>query len=279
MIYIIKDNNRKLTLIPSTPSFREMAAVVSVRTGEPLISDCTEIWHEDNSVFARKPSLDGKNFSKYKLDDGVSYVVLLKTSDAADKLLERYRNKENQSKNNQEAHLGQDNQGPNDSSIEIILIPYEDGFKELLYPLDCPRDEIKVTNVEKPKASGVHVKDAELIFSGGRGIMNKESFDALRKLAALYGASVGASRPMVDQGWATWDEQIGQTGSIVTPKVYVAFGISGAVQHITGIEKSQNIIAVNLNKTSPIFRYADYGVYSDDNSIIRNMLNLIEERS
>ena len=109
--------------------------------------------------------------------------------------------------------------------------------------------------------------------------MNEESFDALRKLADKYGASVGASRPMVDQGWATWDEQIGQTGSIVKPKVYLAFGISGAVQHITGIEKSQNIIAVNLNRNSPIFRYAGYGAYSDDNSIIRNMLNLIDDQT
>ena len=81
---------------------------------------------------------------------------------------------------------------------------------------------------------------------------------------------------MVDQGWATWDEQIGQTGSIVKPKVYVAFGISGAVQHITGIEKSQNIIAVNLKQDSPIFRYANFGAFADDNSIIRNMLNLLE---
>ena len=106
--------------------------------------------------------------------------------------------------------------------------------------------------------------------------MNEESFDALRRLAEKYGASVGASRPMVDQGWASWGEQIGQTGSIVKPAVYVAFGISGAVQHITGIEKSQNIIAVNLNKEAPIFRYANYGAASDDNSIIRNMLNLLE---
>ena len=120
------------------------------------------------------------------------------------------------------------------------------------------------------------IKDAEIIFSGGRGIMNQESFDALRKLAGYYDAAVGASRPMVDQGWATWGEQVGQTGSIVRPKVYLAFGISGAVQHITGIEKSQNIIAINLNPHSPIFRYANYGAYADDNSIIRNMINIIE---
>lgn len=252
MIYIVETENRILTLIPSTPGFREMGATLSVRTGHPIISDCTEIWMEDSKVFARKPSLDGKNFSKYELDENISYVILLKTSDAADALLKQ--------------------------SSNIREIPDEDGFKELLYPLELPRDEAIVVDVEKSSSTGVHVKDAELIFAGGRGIMNEESFDALRKLADLYGASVGASRPMVDQGWASWEEQIGQTGSIVRPKVYLAFGISGAVQHITGIEKSQNIIAVNLNKSSPIFRYADYGAYSDDNSIIRNMINLIGEK-
>lgn len=259
MVYVIKIDNRILTLIPSTPSFREMAAVLSFRTGHPLISDCTEIWVDDDVIFARKPSLDGKSFSKYQLDPGTSYVVLLKTSDAADGLL---------------SHI----QGSADcQSATIETISDEDAFEKLVYPLELPRDAVSVTDVEKRASSGVHVKDAEIIFSGGRGIMNEESFDALRRLADKYGASVGASRPMVDQGWATWDEQIGQTGSIVKPKVYVAFGISGAVQHITGIEKSQNIIAVNLNKDSPIFRYASHGAYADDNSIIRNMLNLLAD--
>ena len=251
VVYVIEDNNRILTLIPSTPSFRELAALISVRKGHPLISDCTEIRTEDGTTFAIKPSLDGKSFSKYQLEEDTSYVVLLKTSDAADKLI--------------------------DSSESVQTISEEEAYQELLYPLELPRDEVNVTNVEKSSSTGVHVRDAEIIFSGGRGIMNEESFDALRRLADKYGASVGASRPMVDQGWATWDEQIGQTGSIVKPKVYVAFGISGAVQHITGIEKSQNIIAVNLNKDSPIFRYASHGAYADDNSIIRNMLNLLTE--
>ena len=255
MIYIVEENNRILTLVPSTPSFREMAAVMAVRSGCPLISDCTEIWKEDGFIYARKPSLDGKNFSKYTLDKDTSYIVLLKISGAEDNLLEAIERE------------------------SIKELPDSDAYQELLYPLALSRDDVAVIDVELSASEGVHVRDAELIFSGGRGIMNEESFDALRKLASRYGASVGASRPMVDQGWATWEEQIGQTGSIVKPKVYVAFGISGAVQHITGIEKSQNIIAINLNKTSPIFRYANYGVYADDNSIIRNMLNLIDNQT
>ena len=253
MVYVIKENNRILTLIPSTPSFREMAACLAVRTHSPLISDCTEIWKEEETIYARKPSLDGKNFSKYTLDKETSYIILLKTSGAEEGLINAL------------------------DKANIKEIDDTRAYEELLFPLSLPQDDMAVTDVEVSSSKGVHVRDAELIFAGGRGIMNEESFDALRKLAELYGASVGASRPMVDQGWATWDEQIGQTGSIVKPKVYVAFGISGAVQHITGIEKSQNIIAINLNKDSPIFRYAAYGAYADDNSIIRNMLNIIQD--
>ena len=274
MIYIAELDNRILTLIPSSPSLRELAAALSVRTEQPLISDCTEVWPEDGKVFVRKPSLDGKSFSKYELDANTSYVLLLKTSDAADKLLAACQG--DLAGSLAGASAGS-HAGASDSSLAgITSFPDDMAHEKLLYPLEQPRDEAAVTNVERSASSGTHVRDAELIFAGGRGIMNEESFAALRKLAGLYGASVGASRPMVDQGWATWDEQIGQTGSIVKPKVYVAFGISGAVQHITGIEKSQNIIAVNLKQDSPIFRYANFGAFADDNSIIRNMLNLVD---
>ena len=119
------------------------------------------------------------------------------------------------------------------------------------------------------------IKDAPLIFAGGRGLMNEQSFEALRRLADFFDASVGASRPVVDCGWAGPSEQIGQTGSFVHPKVYLAFGISGAIQHLAGMKNSQCIIAVNTNLNSPIFQYCDYGIRRDANSIIRNLLQIL----
>lgn len=119
------------------------------------------------------------------------------------------------------------------------------------------------------------IKDAPLIFAGGRGLMNEQSFEALRRLADFFDASVGASRPVVDCGWAEPSEQIGQTGSFVHPKVYLAFGISGAIQHLAGMKNSQCIIAVNTNLNSPIFQYCDYGIRGDANSIIRNLLQIL----
>lgn len=119
------------------------------------------------------------------------------------------------------------------------------------------------------------IKDAPLIFAGGRGLMNEQSFEALRRLADFFDASVGASRPVVDCGWAGPSEQIGQTGSFVHPKVYLAFGISGTIQHLAGMKNSQCIIAVNTNLNSPIFQYCDYGIREDANSIIRNLLQIL----
>lgn len=119
------------------------------------------------------------------------------------------------------------------------------------------------------------IKDAPFIFAGGRGLMNEQSFEALRRLADFFDASVGASRPVVDCGWAGPSEQIGQTGSFVHPKVYLAFGIFGAIQHLAGMKNSQCIIAVNTNLNSPIFQYCDYGIRGDANSIIRNLLQIL----
>lgn len=119
------------------------------------------------------------------------------------------------------------------------------------------------------------IKDAPLIFAGGRGLMNEQSFEALRRLADFFDASVGASRPVVDCGWAGPSEQIGQTGSFVHPKVYLAFGIFGAIQHLAGMKNSQCIIAVNTTLNSPIFQYCDYGIRGDANSIIRNLLQIL----
>lgn len=250
-LFLLKEVKEKIVsqdiiLIPSTPFFREVASILAVKMNLPLISDCTELWRENNLV-AKKPSVDGKNFARYDLDPDKSYILLVKGMDGVQILKE-----------------------------EAFLVLDFDGYLEEVSNME-EAGSYKVGEIFKDNSGIKDIKEAEIIFSGGRGIMNIESFEALRKLAEKYDAAVGASRPMVDQGWAAWEEQVGQTGSFVHPKVYVAFGISGAVQHITGIEKSRNIIAINLNKESPIFRYSSHGAYADDNSIIRNMLNLIDK--
>lgn len=156
------------------------------------------------------------------------------------------------------------------------LRPSLDGksFSHYAFSASAPGKIVFVRKIIHENVSK-YIKDAPLIFAGGRGLMNEQSFEALRRLADFFDASVGASRPVVDCGWAGPSEQIGQTGSFVHPKVYLAFGISGAIQHLAGMKNSQCIIAVNTNLNSPIFQYYDYGIRGDANSIIRNLLQIL----
>ena len=110
---------------------------------------------------------------------------------------------------------------------------------------------------------GPRLEDAKVIVSGGRGLQDGENYGLVRELAAGLGGLPGASRAIVDDGWASFDQQVGLTGKIVTPDVYFAIGISGASQHMAGCSNARCIVAVNTDPEAPIFTYADYGIVDD----------------
>lgn len=135
--------------------------------------------------------------------------------------------------------------------------------------LNLPAPRMEITGKSVEKSSRVALTEADVIVSGGRGVGSPENFSAyVEGLADAIGAGVGATRAVVDAGWRPYAEQVGQTGKTVQPKAYIALGVSGAVQHLSGMGKSKNIIAINKDPEAPIFKVADYGIVGDVSQIV-----------
>lgn len=145
--------------------------------------------------------------------------------------------------------------------------------------------KVKIVNLDKlQRSTNAYVPDsasnndlayAKVVVAGGKGLQEASGFQPLQELANKLNASVGATKAVTDQGWISADKMIGISNLTVSPEVYYAFGIAGAVQHTAGMNKSKHIIAVNTDKSAPIFKLADYGIVGDANKVIDGLLNLL----
>ncbi|MGQ3328789.1 MULTISPECIES: electron transfer flavoprotein subunit alpha/FixB family protein [Halorubrum] len=141
-------------------------------------------------------------------------------------------------------------EGVGDASVESVDV-------------DHPDSGARVTGFEEVGGGDVDIADADVLVSVGRGIEEEENLELVEELADALGATLSASRPIVDNGWLPKNRQVGQSGKVVTPDVYIAVGISGAVQHVAGMKGSDTIVAINTDPNAPIFDIADYGIVGD----------------
>ncbi|MCP3914907.1 MAG: electron transfer flavoprotein subunit alpha/FixB family protein [bacterium] len=150
-----------------------------------------------------------------------------------------------------------------------VFQPAEGGGSAEVQTVTLGEGKAEVVSVDAKSSGALDVKEAPVVISGGRGLKEPEHFKLIEELAAAFGnAAVGASRAVVDAGWRPHSEQVGQTGKTVSPQLYVAIGISGAIQHLAGMRTSGTIVAINKDADAPIFKVADYGIVGDASEVV-----------
>ncbi|MFH1490178.1 MAG: electron transfer flavoprotein subunit alpha/FixB family protein, partial [Pseudomonadota bacterium] len=226
---LINEFSPFLTLIGHTPWGMDFGPALSVKTGLPMATDCVDILMEDGRPKVIRQIYSGKLFSRVSFKEAGGYLITVRPGAfPPDKADER--------------------------KGEIIK-------REV--PAGLPDARKQFIEFVEAGAGDVDIAQAELLISIGRGIGEQENVAIIKDLADRMGGVLSCSRPVVDKGWLPKYHQVGTSGKSVKPKVYLAFGISGAFQHVAGLSGAGTVIAVNKDKKAPIFRVADYGVVND----------------
>lgn len=224
---IAKSENADVLFLPASQMGKDLAPRVAVRLEAGLAADCVSLKVVNGDIVATRPIYAGKALIDLKVTTAKKIFTLR----------------------------------PN-----VFTAGSSDGARATV-----EKASLTLTDADfKAKVSGTKVAtgrpdvtEAAIIVSGGRGLKGPEHFHLVEELADALGAAVGASRAVVDAGWRPHDEQVGQTGKTVSPTLYIACGISGAVQHLAGMSSSKYIVAINKDKDAPIFQVADYGIVGD----------------
>ena len=255
---VINEFKPDIMLVGATPIGRDLGPSVSARVATGLTADCTKL---DIGDFPLKP-VPGK-------EDEQKHNQLLMTRPAFGGNTIATIACPNNRPQMATVRPGVMQKKPRVAGATCEIVSYNPGFeKNAKY--------VEILEVVKAIKDTVDIMDAKILVSGGRGVDSPENFKILEELAKAIGGEVSCSRAVVDAGWKPKDLQVGQTGKTVRPQVYIACGISGAIQHLAGMEESDLIIAINKDETAPIFDVADIGIVGDLNKIVPALTKEIE---
>lgn len=223
---------------------KDLAPRVAARLGAGLASDCTHLDLEGGRLVATRPVYAGKAIQKLGFRSPVAMASL--------------------------------------RPKVFPLTEHRPGasapVSALSFPFDAAKDaRLVVTALSAATGGPADLTEADVIVSGGRGLKGPEHFDLVESLAAALGGTVGASRAVVDAGWRPHGDQVGQTGKTVSPKLYVAIAISGAIQHLAGMSSSRCIVAINKDPDAPIFKVADYGIVGDAFEVVPALVEAVKQ--
>jgi electron transfer flavoprotein alpha subunit len=234
---IARSEQANVVFLPATALGKDLAPRLAVKLDAGLASDCVGLRVEGGDIIATRPIYAGKALADVRVTSAVKLFTLRPNVFSA----------------------GESNGMAAAVERREIALSNEDFASAVL---------------EITRAAGkLDVAEADIIVSGGRGLRGPENFKIIEELAAVLGGAVGASRAVVDAGWRPHDEQVGQTGKTVSPSLYIAVGISGAVQHLAGMSSSKYIVAINKDREAPIFSVADYGIVGDAFEIVPALID------
>lgn len=242
VVSLAEEHEPDVILLGASTRGRDLSSWVAADLDAGLASDCTDLEVDGDTVKVTRPVYAGKLLSTVYVTDTPQIITLRSRA------------------------FPQAESTGNSGTVEWVDPAVEE-------------DEIPSKVVDfAEKGGGVSLTDASIIVSGGRGVGGPEGFEPLRELADVLGAALGASRATVDAGWIPYEHQVGQTGKTVSPDLYIACGISGAIQHQAGMRTSKIIVAINKDPEAPIFKLAQYGIVADLFDVVPALTEEMQER-
>ncbi len=224
----LRSNNYRAALFAASAEGRDLAPRVAARLGVSLASDVTSFELQGEALAASHPAYTGKVIVTLRLVGAPALLSL------------------------------------RPGSVPVVERPRSPRVETSAPAMDPAASRVRVTELAARASTKLDLGEASIVVSGGRGLRAAENFKLVEDLAAAIGnAAVGATRAVTDDGWRPATDQIGQTGRLVSPDLYIAVGISGAVQHLAGMRTAKTIVAINRDKDAPIFKIADYGIVGD----------------